>query len=235
MAKLSKSRRIIAFIGSYIAAFILIMYGSLILFKIGIFADKFVVWFLEPKAIGGAAIISGIGRLAIWFILTCVIYKWYIDRKEKEDSEPEPRTVAEKWRRELRALEKSLGPDHLDVARAMNKFAVFLHNQGQESYAEAVCLHKHALSIFEKSLSPDDPDLAISLTNLAWTYYSQGEYEQAEPLYKRAILIYDKQSPNNPSLEWYLEPLAKIFRRTNREADAIKLEQRVASIRAIKR
>jgi tetratricopeptide (TPR) repeat protein len=46
--------------------------------------------------------------------------------------------------------EKTLGPDHLDVATSLNNLASLYYTQGQ--YSQAKPLYKRALAIFEKTL-----------------------------------------------------------------------------------
>ena len=57
--------------------------------------------------------------------------------------------------RALAIREKALGPDHPDVALALNNLAELYRNQGR--YAEAEPLYKRALAIEEKALGPDHP------------------------------------------------------------------------------
>ncbi len=67
-------------------------------------------------------------------------------------------------------------------------------------------------------------------------YYNQGQYVQAEPLYKRALAIWDKAlGPNHPTVSACLENLAELYRVTNRDDEAETLEQRVVRIRALQR
>ncbi len=54
--------------------------------------------------------------------------------------------------------------------------------------------YKRALAIREKALGPDHPNVATSLNNLALLYHKQGRYVDAEPLYKRALVIFEKAS-----------------------------------------
>ncbi len=61
----------------------------------------------------------------------------------------------------------------------------------QGNYAEAVKQTKAALSA-AKAFGPDDPRLATTLNNLALFYDAQGRYAEAEPLYDRALRIYEK-------------------------------------------
>jgi tetratricopeptide (TPR) repeat protein len=49
-----------------------------------------------------------------------------------------------------------------------------------------------ALAIREKTLDPQHPDVAQTLHNLASLYRVQGQYDTAEPLFKRALAIWEK-------------------------------------------
>lgn len=57
-----------------------------------------------------------------------------------------------------------------------------------------------------------------------------------EPLLKRSLAILEKAfCPDHPDVATSLENLAKLYRATQRNEEAGELEQRAASIRAIKR
>jgi tetratricopeptide (TPR) repeat protein len=64
-----------------------------------------------------------------------------------------------------------------------------------------------------QELGPDHPDTAESLNNLAILYFYQGKYEQAEPLYQRALAIYEQQlGPLHPDTAlsiWWLAVLSE--------------------------
>jgi CHAT domain-containing protein len=87
-------------------------------------------------------------------------------------------------------LEKALGSDHSDYARALNNLALLYQNQAKHVKAEQ--LHIRALAIKEKTLGPDHPDLATDLSNLAILYEHLGQYAKAEPLHKRSLAILEK-------------------------------------------
>ncbi len=131
-----------------------------------------------------------------------------------------------------RALEiriKSLGSDHPDVATSLNNLALLYYAQG--NYAEAEPMYRHALAIREKSLGSDHSDTATSLNNLALLYYAQGKYEKAEPKFRCALEILEKSlGENHPNFASGLENLAALLRKTNREAEAKKLEERARGI-----
>ena len=42
-------------------------------------------------------------------------------------------------------------------------------------------------------MGPDHPNTTTSLNNLAELYRDQGKYAEAEPLYQRALAIYEQQ------------------------------------------
>jgi tetratricopeptide (TPR) repeat protein len=86
--------------------------------------------------------------------------------------------------RALANREKALGPDHLDVAHALNDLASLYDTQ--DRYADAEPLHMQSLAVREKALGPDHPAVATSLNELASLYREQGRYADAEPLQRRA-------------------------------------------------
>ena len=83
--------------------------------------------------------------------------------------------------------EKVYGPQHPDVAIALNNLA-FLYCDIEE-YDEALPLYQRALEIIEKVLGPQHPSVATALNNLALLYCDIKEYDKALPLYKRDLEI----------------------------------------------
>ncbi|MFB3092737.1 MAG: tetratricopeptide repeat protein [Dehalococcoidia bacterium] len=72
----------------------------------------------------------------------------------------------------------------------LNAKVVTLYQQGR--YAEGVKVAKDALKVAEATFGPDHPAMGTSLNNLAALYKAQGKYAAAEPLYKRALAIWEK-------------------------------------------
>src|SRR6478736_296008 len=60
--------------------------------------------------------------------------------------------------RVLAIREKSLGPNHPDVATWLNNLALLYENQGR--YSDAEPLYNRSLAIREKALGPNHPDVA---------------------------------------------------------------------------
>jgi tetratricopeptide (TPR) repeat protein len=90
-------------------------------------------------------------------------------------------------RRALAIDEKSLGPDHPNVAIRVNNLASLL--QDTNRLAEAEPLMRRALVIDEKSFGPDHPSVAIDLNNLALLLQATNRLAEAEPLMRRAVAM----------------------------------------------
>ena len=75
--------------------------------------------------------------------------------------------------------------------------------------------------------------MATSLNNLALAYSFQGKYAEAEPLFTRALNIWERAfGPDHPTLAQGLENYAALLRKTNRPVEAAKMEARAKTIRA---
>jgi CHAT domain-containing protein/Tfp pilus assembly protein PilF len=112
--------------------------------------------------------------------------------------------------RALEIREKILGPDHHEVATALNRLAVLYAIKGE--YAKAEPLYQRALFIREKTFGPDHPEVSNSLNNLAILYKSRGEYAKAEPLYLRALFIREKTfGPDHLEVSTSLHNLASLY------------------------
>ena len=64
-------------------------------------------------------------------------------------------------------------------------------------------------------------------------YAAQGKFVEAEPLYKRALIIIEKAlGPERPTLLTILENYAAMLRLMNKPTEAVPLENRATAIRA---
>ena len=122
-------------------------------------------------------------------------------------------------RRALAIDETSYGPDHPNVATALNNLAELL--RATNRLAEAEPLFRRALAIDEASYGPDHPDVAPDLNNLAGLLQATNRLAEAEPLYRRALAI-DETSygPDHPDVATALNNLAVLLQATNRLAEA---------------
>ena len=84
----------------------------------------------------------------------------------------------------------------------------------------------------EEALGPEHPDTATSLNNLAEVLREQGRYAEAEPLYRRAITIFEKAlGPEHPDTTSSLNNLALLLKQEGRYVEAEPLYRRALAIR----
>ena len=92
--------------------------------------------------------------------------------------------------RALDLREKALGPNHSDVAEALNLLGVIC--TARSDYNRAELLFQRALAINEKAFGPDHPAAAEVTDNLAKNYNAKGNYAEAEKLARNALSIRQK-------------------------------------------
>ena len=123
----------------------------------------------------------------------------------------------------------TLGPDHPDVARALNDLGQMYRFEGPQ--AEAELIYKRSLAILEKALEREHQDVATALSvstvldNLAELYGVQGRYAEAEQHYKRSLAIIER-SAGPDSVVITLSSLASLYQRQGRDAEAMPLYER---------
>jgi CHAT domain-containing protein/Flp pilus assembly protein TadD len=134
------------------------------------------------------------------------------------------------YKRSLAIRQKTLGPDHPDVATSLNNLAWLYKDQGR--YADAEPLYKRSLAIKETSLGPDHPDVATALNNLAALYDNQGRYADALPIIAQTLsqgtgnktvafpVLFASQTQNLVSAAQALADSSEIVQRTSSSAAA---------------
>ena len=151
----------------------------------------------------------------------CAIYLWA--RGEYE-------TAEQLCARALTIVEKALGPDHPDVARALNNLAVLYMELGR--HAEAEPLLTRALAVRERELGSDHRSVALTLHNLGLASMELARYAQAESLHARALAIRRKIfAPDHSEVVWSTIALGVLYRKEGRYAEAESLLASVLAIR----
>ena len=132
-------------------------------------------------------------------------------------------------RRALAIDEKSFGPDHPNVATALNNLGRLL--QATNRLAEAEPLMRRALAIDEKSFGPEHPERRHQAQQPGLAAEGHQPAAEAEPLMRRALAIDEKSSwPEHPNVANSLNNLAALLQATNRLADAEPLMRRALAI-----
>jgi len=99
-------------------------------------------------------------------------------------------------------------------------------------YAESRQSYLQALAEAEK-FGPDDRRLAATLNNLAALLFDYGDYAQAEPLFRRALGIFERlASPGDADTANVLNNLAALVARDGRLDDAQGMYERALAILA---
>ncbi len=136
----------------------------------------------------------------------------------------------EPYKRSLEIREKTLKPDHPDIARALNALAVLYQARGELDRAEP--LYKRALTIYEASLGPDNPSLAPAINSLAVLYLLKADFDRARPLYLRALDIRERRlGPRHPDVATALAAIAVLYQLTGETDKAVEAQRRSVDIR----
>jgi nephrocystin-3 len=132
--------------------------------------------------------------------------------------------------RALAIRERTLGPDHPDVAASLGNLAGLYQDQGD--YDRALSLLERSLAIDERSLGSDDRQVALGLNNLALLHQAQGDYARALPLFERSLTIRERVlGPDHPDVATSLSNLAALGQARGDYARALPLYERSLAIR----
>lgn len=96
----------------------------------------------------------------------------------------------EHYKAALTIRERLLGPDHVDVATALENVAMTARYKGH--YDEALTYSKRALVLLEKSFGPHHPRTSKTLTTIGLTLEGRGEFVEARKFHERALAITEK-------------------------------------------
>ena len=125
----------------------------------------------------------------------------------------------------------AMGPavaQHVDVAAIYKRWQELF--EGGNYPAALVEAQRYEAEV-KAQFGINHPNYATSLNALAVLYKNQARYADAEPLYKRALAIYEKASgPNHPSVAVALNNLALLYETQGRYADAEPLFKRALAI-----
>jgi tetratricopeptide (TPR) repeat protein len=123
-----------------------------------------------------------------------------------------PTDAAAQFERALELYERTLGPDHPDVATALNNLGATVRARGDAR--AALPLHERALRIRERSLAADNPFIASTLVNLCEDRLATGEIERALASCRRALAIAESAlDPSHPELARTRDALARAEQR----------------------
>jgi len=133
-------------------------------------------------------------------------------------------------RRALSIAEETLGPDHPNVATALNNLAALLRKT--HWLYEAELMFRKAIAIGQKALGEEHPDVATGLNNLALLLRDMGRLAEAEPMYRKALGIRQKAlPPEHPDIARSLNNLASLLQDVGKLAEAEPMLRKALAIR----
>jgi tetratricopeptide (TPR) repeat protein len=133
------------------------------------------------------------------------------------------------FQQHLQIIEKKFGPNHPDVAKALNDLAE--QYRLLEEYEQAMSLYKRSLAINESLFDNNHPYVAITLNNLALLYESLGDYSEALVLFNRSLGILEKTfGIEDPKVAKALNNLAMLYNAKDEHQKAMPLMQRALAI-----
>jgi tetratricopeptide (TPR) repeat protein len=133
------------------------------------------------------------------------------------------------YERALRIEEAVLGPDHTDVASALNEVGRVLSDLGRA--AEALPLQERALRIDEAALGPNHPSVATDLNEVGRALRDLGRVAEALPLQERALRIDEAaQGPDHGDVATDLNEVGWVLLDLGRAAEALPLQERALRI-----
>lgn len=134
-------------------------------------------------------------------------------------------------RLEVDLVRQLTGGDAAQLADCLTRLADLLCRCRRYKEMEPILLE--ALNIREKRFGLHHHMVATSLKNLARLYYFEGYYDRALPLFERAILIRRRVfGDNNARVADVLEQYAKLLRKMQRHADALKCDEEARAIKS---
>lgn len=126
-------------------------------------------------------------------------------------------------------LEHARGPEHLDVAIALNGLGTAMYERGL--LAEAATSFTRALAILEATLGPDHPDAGGMLSNLGSVALARGDARAAIELHGRALAIAEAAlPPDHPDIANGLTNLGNAQDAAGAPTDAVRSHARALAI-----
>jgi CHAT domain-containing protein/predicted negative regulator of RcsB-dependent stress response len=112
--------------------------------------------------------------------------------------------------RALGIRERTIGPDHPDIAFTLTLLANIAYYR--QEFAKAEPLYQRAIAMLEKTLPPEHPQVAMRLNNLGIVYLNRNDFAKSEQLHRRALEIREHSlAPDHPDIAQSLINLADVY------------------------
>jgi tetratricopeptide (TPR) repeat protein len=116
-----------------------------------------------------------------------------------KDDQGDYKKAIEYYEQGLKIDQKTLPPNHPEMATSYNNIGGVYNNMGE--YSKALSFYEKSVEIYQKTLPPNHPSLATSYNNIGGVYNNMREYSKALSFYEKSLEIKQKTlPPNHPSL-----------------------------------
>jgi tetratricopeptide (TPR) repeat protein len=133
------------------------------------------------------------------------------------------------FQRALAIRERALGPEHPDVARALNNLGEVIWSIGDID--QALEIQRRSARIWEQALGAQHPDIAYSLTSLGNIYLVKGDLAQAAATFTRVLdLRKSAFGPDHPLVAWAQNGLGWVHLLRQEHRQAIDCFERVLAV-----
>jgi tetratricopeptide (TPR) repeat protein len=134
------------------------------------------------------------------------------------------------YEKALQIKEKSLPPNHPDLASYYNNIGEVYHNMGD--YSKALSSYEKALAIKQQSLPPNHPSLGKSYNNIGAVYDNMGDYSKALSSHEKALEIRQQSlPPNHPDLGASYNNIGAVYDNMGDYSKALSSHEKALEIR----
>ncbi|CAF1332917.1 unnamed protein product [Rotaria sordida] len=136
------------------------------------------------------------------------------------------------YEKNLEFKQKTLPPNHPNLATTYNQIGSVYDNMGE--YSKALSSYERSLEIQKIALPPNHPNLAASYNNIGAVYYNMGEYSKALSSYERSVEIQKiALPPNHPDLAASYNNIGALHYNMGEYSKALSSHERSLEIRKI--
>jgi tetratricopeptide (TPR) repeat protein len=129
------------------------------------------------------------------------------------------------YEKALEIRQKSLPPNHPDLAQSYNNIGLVYQNM--KEYSKALSFHEKALKIRQQSLPPNHADLAQSYNDIGLAYQNMEEYSKGLSYHEKALEIRQKNlPPNHPDLAESYHNIGSIYKNMGQHSKALSFCER---------
>ncbi|CAF0750143.1 unnamed protein product [Adineta steineri] len=130
----------------------------------------------------------------------------------------------------LAICQKTLSPNHPDLAMSYNNIGIVHYNMGD--YPKALSYYEKAIAIRQQSFHPNHPDLAASYNNIGEVHRNMGNYAKALSSHEKALEIKQQSlSPNHPDLAQSYYNIDLVHYNTGNYSKALSYHEEALKIR----